>query len=81
MDEVLFVNCLSPRARTDGLKCREETPTILTEHYKDRDDFLERRIVNYTKRVKKFGPAEGNEKPINVGCGAWECHSFQGLVM
>eukprot|EP00116_Pleurobrachia_bachei_P002476 sb/3462738/ len=52
-------------ARTDGLKCREETPTVLTEHYKDRDDFLEKRIVNYTKRVKKFGPAEGNEKPIN----------------
>lgn len=52
-------------ARTDGLSMREETPAKLTEHYKDRDDFLTKRLVNYTKRVKKFGPAEGNDKPIN----------------
>jgi len=52
-------------ARTDGLKMREETPAKLTEHYCDRDDCLTKRLVNYTKRVKKFGPAEGNEKPVN----------------
>ena len=53
-------------ARTDGLNMREETPAKLTEHYKDRDDFLTKRLVNYTKRVKKFGPAEGNDRPVNV---------------
>ena len=46
---------------------REETPAKLTEYYCDRDDCLTKRLVNYTKRVKKFGPAEGNEKPVNVG--------------
>ena len=60
-------------ARTDGLKAREETPAKLTEHYCDRDDCLTKRLVNYTKRVKKFGPAEGNEKPVNVSACEYLC--------
>jgi len=46
-------------ARVDGLKCREETPTEMVEHYVNRPDFLYYKKVVFAKRQKKFGPQEG----------------------
>jgi len=62
--EATRVMTFDASARTDGLAKREETPVLMIEYFEGRDDCLERRCVHYTKRVKKFGPAEGNEKPI-----------------
>ena len=53
-------------ARIDGLVKREETPEEMMETFLDRDDFLYYRQVNFGKRVKKFGPQEGNARPIMV---------------
>jgi hypothetical protein len=54
-------------ARVDGLKCREETPTEMVEHFVDRNDFLFYRRVVFDKRQKKFGPQDGdNYRPILV---------------
>ncbi|XP_071080586.1 dynein regulatory complex subunit 7-like [Haliotis cracherodii] len=55
-------------ARVDGLVKRIETPAEMTEHFKDRDDFLFYKHVIFSKRVKKFGPQDGsssaNQRPI-----------------
>ncbi|XP_067680734.1 dynein regulatory complex subunit 7-like [Haliotis asinina] len=55
-------------ARVDGLVKRIETPTEMTEHFKDRDDFLFYKHVVFNKRQKRFGPQEGsssaNQRPI-----------------
>ena len=52
-------------ARVDGLKCREETPTELMEHFVDRPDFLFFRKAVFDKKQKKFGPQDGdNYRPI-----------------
>ncbi|ELT88762.1 hypothetical protein CAPTEDRAFT_129343 [Capitella teleta] len=52
-------------ARVDGLHKRVETPTEMTEHFINRDDFLYYRFIQFTKRAKKFGPAESaNVRPI-----------------
>ena len=67
--EATRVMTFDASARTDGLAKREETPVLMIEYFEGRDDCLERRVVHYTKRVKKFGPAEGNEKPITVSPG------------
>ncbi len=54
-------------ARIDGLKSREETPTEMVEHYIKRSDFLYYRKVLFGKRLKKFGPQDGdNFRPILV---------------
>lgn len=57
-------------ARVDGLVKRIETPAEMTEHFKDRDDFLFYKHVIFSKRVKKFGPQDGstsaNQRPILV---------------
>jgi hypothetical protein len=54
-------------ARVDGLKCREETPTEMVEHFVDRNNFLFFRKVVFDKRQKKFGPQDGdNYRPILV---------------
>ena len=54
-------------ARVDGLKCREETPTEMVEHFVGRSDFLYYRKVFFDKRQKKFGPQDGdNFRPILV---------------
>jgi hypothetical protein len=54
-------------ARVDGLKCREETPTSMVEHFRNRDDFLYYRNVTFDRRQKKFGPQDGdNFRPILV---------------
>lgn len=54
-------------ARVDGLKCREETPTEMVEHFSKRNDFLFYRKVIFDKRQKKFGPQDGdNFRPILV---------------
>ena len=47
-------------ARVDGLKCREETPTEMVEHFVKRPDFLYYRKVVFEKRVKRFGPQESD---------------------
>ncbi|XP_077994789.1 dynein regulatory complex subunit 7-like [Glandiceps talaboti] len=55
-------------ARVDGLVKREETPTELTEHFINRDDFLFYRHVEFGKRQKKLEPAgssSSNARPIN----------------
>ena len=53
-------------ARTDGLTTRDETPVQMTEYFKDRDDFLTKRNVDYSKRQKRFGPAgKAENKPIH----------------
>ncbi|ESO96481.1 hypothetical protein LOTGIDRAFT_115813, partial [Lottia gigantea] len=56
-------------ARVDGLMKRIETPSELTEHYVNRDDFLFYKHVEFGKRQKKFGPQDGgssgNARPIN----------------
>jgi len=56
-------------ARVDGLDRRLETPTQMTEHFIDRDDFLVFRHVEFIARQKKFGPASENtaDRPILVG--------------
>lgn len=54
-------------ARVDGLQKRVETPNSMEEHYKDRDDFLFYRFVEFGKRAKRFGPAESvTPRPIMV---------------
>ena len=54
-------------ARLDGLKCREETPTEMVEHFVHRDDYLYYRKAFFDKRQKKFGPQDGdNYRPILV---------------
>lgn len=57
-------------ARVDGLSKRTETPTEMTEHYVDRDDFLYFKHIIFGKRPKKFGPQEEattvNPRPIVV---------------
>ena len=54
-------------SRLDGLKCREESPVEMVEHYVKRDDFLYYRRVVFDKRQKKFGPQDGeNFRPILV---------------
>nr|XP_009860275.1 dynein regulatory complex subunit 7 [Ciona intestinalis] len=54
------------KARVDGLCKREETPTEMTEHFVNRDDFLFLRHVLFGKRQKKVAPAtaEGPPRPI-----------------
>ncbi|XP_066281763.1 dynein regulatory complex subunit 7-like [Branchiostoma lanceolatum] len=53
------------KARVDGLVKREETPTEMTEHFKDRDDFLYYRHVVFSKRMKRFGAStDANHRPI-----------------
>ena len=47
-------------ARFDGLKCREETPTEMVEHFNNRSDFLYYRKTYFGKRQKKFGPQDGD---------------------
>ena len=57
-------------ARVDGLLKRIETPLSMTEHYKNRDDFLFYKHVDFGKRTKKFGPQDevvtSNPRPIVV---------------
>lgn len=57
-------------ARVDGLVKRIETPTEMTEHFKNRDDFLYYKHVDFGKKPKKFGPQDGstsqNHRPILV---------------
>lgn len=57
-------------ARVDGLVKRVETPTEMTEHYKNRDDFLYYKHVDFGKKPKKFGPQDGSSsahvRPILV---------------
>ena len=53
-------------ARVDGLVKREETPSGMTEYFEDRVDFLCYRHVVFGKRVKKFGPQESSNRPIQV---------------
>lgn len=54
-------------ARVDGLMKRIETPTEMTEHFTDRSDHLYYRHVEFSKRPKKFGPAEKDiSRPIVV---------------
>ena len=55
-------------ARVDGLEKRAETPTDMTEHFRNRDDFLVYRRVEYGVRQKKFGPAteDSNLRPIEA---------------
>ena len=54
-------------ARVDGLMKRVETPIEMTEHFTDRSDHLYYRHVEFSKRPKKFGPAETNTpRPIVV---------------
>ena len=56
-------------ARVDGLVKRIETPTEMSEHFVDREDFLYYRFVEFGKRPKKFGPAENSTpRPIMVRC-------------
>ena len=60
---LLFV-CRS--ARMDGLVKREATPLEMVETFQNRDDFLYYRQIQFGKRVKIFGPQEGNTRPIVV---------------
>jgi hypothetical protein len=54
-------------ARLDGLKCREETPVEMVEHFVRRSDYLYYRKVFFGKKLKKAGPADGyNYRPIVV---------------
>ncbi len=54
-------------ARVDGLQKRIETPTEMTEHFVNREDFLYYRRVEFKKREKIFGPAKSdNPRPIVV---------------
>ena len=57
-------------ARVDGLMKRVETPTEMREHYKNRDDFLFYKHVDFGKKSKRFGPQDGsntaNVRPILV---------------
>ena len=54
-----------------GLVKRIETPTEMTEHFKNRDDFLFYKHIEFGKKPKKFGPQDGsttvNNRPILVG--------------
>lgn len=53
------------QSRLDGLSTREESPTEMVEHFRNRDDFLYYRQVIFDKRQKKFGPQDGdNYRPI-----------------
>lgn len=57
-------------ARVDGIMKRVETPTEMTEEYKDREDCLYYTNVEFGKRAKRFGPqdssAGANARPIHV---------------
>ena len=57
-------------ARVDGLVKRVETAVEMTEHFKNRDDFLFYKHVDFGKKPKKFGPQDGsttaNVRPILV---------------
>lgn len=57
-------------ARVDGLVKRIETPAEMTEHFKNRDDFLYYKHFEFGKKPKKFGPQDGsssqNNRPILV---------------
>jgi len=57
-------------ARVDDLMKRIETPTEMTEHFKNRDDFLYYKHIEFGKKPKKFGPQDGtssqNNRPILV---------------
>ena len=46
------------RARVDGLVKREETPIQMIETFKDREDLLLYKEINFSKPTKKFEPAE-----------------------
>ena len=46
-------------ARMDGLAKRVETPTEMTEHFVDRDDFLYYKHTTFGRRPKMFGPQDG----------------------
>ena len=60
-------------ARVDGLVKRVETPIEMSEHYKNRDDFLFYKHVDFGKKPKRFGPQDGstsaNVRPILVSFG------------
>lgn len=55
-------------ARVDGLVKRVECLTEMTEEYRNRDDYLYYKQVEFGKRTKKFGPQDGtganNMRPI-----------------
>ena len=61
---MLFYN----EARVDGLTKREETPLELTEHFKNREDFLYYQRVDLGPKPKKAGPRgeDVNPRPILV---------------
>ncbi|XP_052769766.1 dynein regulatory complex subunit 7-like [Mya arenaria] len=45
-------------ARVDGLMKRMETPSEMTEHFENRDDFLYFKHTEFGKKPKKFGPQD-----------------------
>jgi len=53
-------------ARVDGLEQRIETPTMMTEYFINRDDFLVYRHAVFGSRQKKFGPSENTHRPIEL---------------
>ena len=55
-------------ARVDGLNKREETPLSMTEHFKNRDDFLYYQHIDLGPKPKKAGPRgeDINPRPIYV---------------
>ncbi|CAD5124122.1 DgyrCDS12424 [Dimorphilus gyrociliatus] len=53
-------------ARVNGLERRLETPTEMTEHFKDREDFLFYRHVLFAQRTKTFGPASSGTSPRTI---------------
>nr|CAH8833855.1 unnamed protein product [Trichobilharzia regenti] len=58
---MLFYN----EARVDCLEKREQTPTTMIEHYKNREDRLFYREVIYSAKMKRFGPAPPPPQPQN----------------
>ena len=54
--------CVPSRARVDGLVKREGTELQMSETFKDREDLLLYKEVNFGKPAKKFGPAETTHK-------------------
>ena len=68
-------------ARVDGLVKRVETPTEMTEQYRNRDDFLYYKHVDFGKKPKKFGPQDGssstNVRPILV---SFRSYIFAGVL-
>lgn len=53
-------------ARVNGLERRLETPTEMTEHFKDREDFLFYRHIQFAPRTKTFGPASGGTSARDI---------------